>query len=524
MAKIRNYFFLMLFFFFTLPIVVKAESGQCGRQMNYSYDETTKVLTLSGSGDPYSDYTFSDTIRNNTKTIIFSNYSSTTIPLFSQFVELETISIPIGVKKLQYYSEFDGCVKLKNVALPNTLESIDYATFKNCKQLSSIIIPDSVKKIGWFAFQDCSKLDNVIIPEGVTEIIEDVFRGCTNLRTIKLPSTLKKIGCYAFYGCSNLESIIIPLGVDEIYFKNFHYCTSLNSIIIPNTVTKIDNDNFDYCPNVTIVGAINSNAQNFAIANGIPFTEHNHTTKAFSNNGDEICSVCGQILHTTIKDATIKLEPTEYTYSGEECRPSVTVSLGSVVLNASTDYDVSYSNNVEVGTATVTVTGKGAYIGTATATFQIKAKIPNKNTAIKDASGKETGYVVSNSDKKNLTVEYVGKAQDKKKTNLSIRKKFTDKDGNVYTVTSIRAGVFKNNKKLKKLTIPNTITKIGKNAFKDCKNLKKIIIYANPKLKIGKNAFKNISKDAVIILKGVTGKQKDKIIKDIKKQTNARIE
>ena len=37
-----------------------------------------------------------------------------------------------------------------------------------------------------------------------------------------------------------------------------------------------------------------------------------------------------------------------------------------------TDYTVTYANNVKVGTATVTVKGKGNYTGTITLTFMIK--------------------------------------------------------------------------------------------------------------------------------------------------------
>ena len=61
------------------------------------------------------------------------------------------------------------------------------------------------------------------------------------------------------------------------------------------------------------------------------------------------------------------------TYTGSALEPAPTVKLGSKTLKAGTDYTVSYSDNVEVGTATVTVTGKGNYTGTATGTFKITA-------------------------------------------------------------------------------------------------------------------------------------------------------
>jgi len=60
-------------------------------------------------------------------------------------------------------------------------------------------------------------------------------------------------------------------------------------------------------------------------------------------------------------------------YDGAEKKPEVVVTLGDATLTAD-DYDVEYSDNVKVGTATVTVTGKGSYTGTATGTFLITFK------------------------------------------------------------------------------------------------------------------------------------------------------
>lgn len=62
----------------------------------------------------------------------------------------------------------------------------------------------------------------------------------------------------------------------------------------------------------------------------------------------------------------------DQTYTGQALIPSITVVLNGAVLPASA-YTVAYSNNVNVGTATVTVTGQGNYVGSASATFAIKA-------------------------------------------------------------------------------------------------------------------------------------------------------
>lgn len=60
-----------------------------------------------------------------------------------------------------------------------------------------------------------------------------------------------------------------------------------------------------------------------------------------------------------------------YRYSGQEITPDVTVTLGSSQLTKGTDFTVAYADNVIVGTATITVTGKGIYKGTASTTFEI---------------------------------------------------------------------------------------------------------------------------------------------------------
>jgi hypothetical protein len=59
------------------------------------------------------------------------------------------------------------------------------------------------------------------------------------------------------------------------------------------------------------------------------------------------------------------------TYNGSAQTPTVTVKDGSTTLTSGTDYIVSYSNNTNAGTATVTVTGMGNYTGTKAANFTI---------------------------------------------------------------------------------------------------------------------------------------------------------
>ena len=62
------------------------------------------------------------------------------------------------------------------------------------------------------------------------------------------------------------------------------------------------------------------------------------------------------------------------TYTGKALMPTITVKYGKKALKKGTDYTVSYKNSKTIGTATVTVKGKGKYTGTAEATFKINPK------------------------------------------------------------------------------------------------------------------------------------------------------
>ncbi|MDE7131001.1 MAG: BspA family leucine-rich repeat surface protein, partial [Lachnospiraceae bacterium] len=73
---------------------------------------------------------------------------------------------------------------------------------------------------------------------------------------------------------------------------------------------------------------------------------------------------------TLISKATVKKIPNQH-YTGGAVVPKPTVTLKKATLTEGTDYTVSYDNNTEAGTATVVLTGIGAYAGTKRVTFKI---------------------------------------------------------------------------------------------------------------------------------------------------------
>ena len=67
----------------------------------------------------------------------------------------------------------------------------------------------------------------------------------------------------------------------------------------------------------------------------------------------------------------------DQTYSGSAIEPKITVKDGDKTLAEESDYSLSYENNQEIGTATVTVAGKGNYSGSQKISFKIAASVEN---------------------------------------------------------------------------------------------------------------------------------------------------
>ena len=129
------------------------------------------------------------------------------------------------------------------------------------------------------------------------------------------------------------------------------------------------------------------------------------------------CTVCKKVLETaeipalsriSISKASVTLSTSTYAYDGKAKTPSVTVKVGGKTLKNDTDYTVSYSNNTKVGTAKVTITGKGNYTGSVSKTYIIKNNF--KKATVSGISTKAfTGKNITQS----ITVKYNGKTLKK---------------------------------------------------------------------------------------------------------------
>lgn len=73
-----------------------------------------------------------------------------------------------------------------------------------------------------------------------------------------------------------------------------------------------------------------------------------------------------------ISGASVRMDKTQYEYTGEPIQPAVTLLMNGTTVPPS-GYTVSYENDVGPGTATVTLTGTGGYTGSVSATYTIAA-------------------------------------------------------------------------------------------------------------------------------------------------------
>lgn len=137
-------------------------------------------------------------------------------------------------------------------------------------------------------------------------------------------------------------------------------------------------------------------------------------------------------------------------YSAKAKKPTVKVTYGSKVLTSGTDYTITYSNNINVGKATITIKGKGKYTGTKKLTFDI---IPRKQTVTLQAKKggfkvnyqqrtykEATHYQIKYSTKKNMSNAKAVKVTDRKISTKTINTKVSNKTYYVRVRTARKVG------------------------------------------------------------------------------------
>lgn len=309
------------------------------------------------------------------------------------------LTIPSGVKTIGD-SAFRECQNLGSMTVSEGVETIGPNAFRACANLASIALPASVREVGAAAFFQCQTMKSVKFAPGSRQVKmgDNMFTQCYYLMSVVLPQNIDRIGDGMFQNCLMLTEVQIPQGAQSIGGSAFASCSRLTSVVIPNSITEIGMAAFTSCA-LTDIYFTGTEAQWNRISksgdttaavskatmhyNYIPPVSPDPDDDNGSSNGDgsggdngsegDNGSGGGDHSETAvnISKATVTLAKTIYTYDGAAKTPSVTVKLDGRTLVLNTDYTVSYDSNIKVGTAKVTVKGKGKYTGSKTADFMI---------------------------------------------------------------------------------------------------------------------------------------------------------
>jgi|GEM_PF-3112779 hypothetical protein len=243
------------------------------------------------------------------------------------------------------------------------------------------------------------------------------------------------------------------------------------------------------------------------------------------------CKICGEtrtesipkLSRIDISKATSKVKVSGISakiYNGKsQTQSALVVTVNGKKLKKDMDYSVVYSNNKNIGTATITITGKNGYTGTVRKTFAIKTQVGKVYTT-------SLKYKVTNArvDGKG-TVSVVGSAYkigDRKFTTLKIADTVTI-GGVKFKITRIEKNAFRGYKYLTTVTIGSNVTSVGDTAFygcgkltmvtvgkrvktigaksfAGCKSLKRVKLLTTQLTKAGTSAFNGIKSNATFAL------------------------
>lgn len=269
------------FLLFLMPIMASADdSGSCGNDVTYYYEEATHKLTISGTGMMTNYGSFQYYYGTS------GSWHTDTKPWDSYISDIQVVEINEGVTSIGGFS-FKDCLNLTTVRIADSVISIGEGAFWGCRYLFSLTLGDGLTTIRLGAFMDCSSLVSIVFPDNVTTIGNYAFSGCGSLASITVPNSLTSIGSNIFNNCNNLTSVhisdiaawcntnlnnnllteahhlylnnkevkdlVIPEGVTSIGNYTFNGCSSLTSVTIPSSVTSIGSSAFEGCIGLTSV-------------------------------------------------------------------------------------------------------------------------------------------------------------------------------------------------------------------------------------------------------------------------------
>lgn len=403
-------------------------------------------LTYVGK-NVFKDYSF---VKN---VILHNHVVKIDVGAFRKCKNLEMIVFPSSLETIERYA-FDGCSSLVR-ALPSdkrgnepSILTIQDNAFKGCTSLKEIIIPESVDSIGRSAFEGCKALKEILIPRKIKAIESCTFAGCSELRRVEFSYKAKEntiiLREKAFWRCERLRIVQGRGRIAHIGGKAFGCCEHLERISFSPKLRGIEEGAFINCTRLTEADL--SKCQITVLSDQVFYNcdhlESVRLPERLREVGQEVFFNCHQLLNVEIPDNVKRIGR----YAFGNC-----ISLKSLEFPVSgirvMDHAISGCRNL---------------------TFSAIKNIP-------DVKKEFCGFLFSAITEKEI--EFLTSYAEKEYIELPD------------SVMQIGEQAFFRQKCLKQIRIPHSVTAIGNEAFRLCDSLIQVNTGQNSISKIGQRAF-----------------------------------
>ena len=332
---------------------------------NYTVNGSATFAISSADGSLTPPIGKNDLVYNGAAQDLITAGSSTTGTMeYSLDGTTYATTIPQGTNAGSYTVYY----KVKGDANHNDIAAQNFQVTIAAKTVDSPIITLSETN---YTYDGTEKKPTVTVKDGETTIpaIEYTvsYTDNTNVGTATVSITDVEGGNYAVSGSATFAissadgSLTPPIGKSDLVYNG----AAQDLITAGSTTTGTMEYSLD---GITYAETIpqGTNAGSYTVYYRVE-GDANHSNIAAQNFQVTIAA-------KTVENPTITLSQTSYTYDGTAKEPTVTVMDGGTTIS-STEYSVSYTNNTNVGTATVTITDVegGNYAVSGSATFAISS-------------------------------------------------------------------------------------------------------------------------------------------------------
>lgn len=464
--------------------VLASSEAASGKTVSLIKGSTTGVVVIP-STVTYQNETFAVTelAENSFRQ---SNITSVTIPdsvtrirkgSFAYCAALTTVNLPQGLTVLDEYT-FSETTALKTITLPASLTEIGAGAFAG-NGLESIQIPQAVTTLGERVFAGCASLSEVSFEadSNLTVISDHAFAQTKALQEVTLPDTVTEIGAWAF-SSSGLKSFQSPRDLVTIGPTAFHFCDQLETVTFSEALRHIGSDAF-VNTKLTMVelpnGVESIGKSAFFLIDSLNYLYLPASVKTVDKNA------------FNAHNGRLTIESDIADLSGINKAAFAYTPLNQITILTSEDLLQTYSESGFTGISSIQKKGAGALTDKA---------LPN---ALEQDQIKYE-VVVDSFRASGSKVRAVGRLTDQEEVSIPATIEY---NGRTMTVTEIGGNLFRNNKVVKKVSLPDTIEHIAERAFSDATSMEEISI---PSVKtIGASAFNNTaSLKEVVLPEGLT--------------------